>query len=336
METVPKHAPHAFAHARPWDKFKGKSVGRKEVNIRTVFRPGHKANPVLDTENVNLPTSATYGAYTGVPRSSGVALSRRNFGSHANTEDSLGPVNLEVEQATAHYRQGSSVVARQNAERVKKLEEAPPDTLRWDPNGGQQRSALVQQRRRAAALAEQEVAEAEARRLARLAPAGGPVGERAADDEAAAATAAAAARAKREVRDTLRDQPRMLNANARRHEEQRQVRQMLQEERQREQVFEAQQARQAAALDQALARGESDLASLAGKLRGGQPGTLGGASLGANASARQLLSNPDRVAALSDPRVQAALDKALNEPNGLAMQQYKHRNTTRVSAERKF
>ena len=78
------------------------------------------------------------------------------------------------------------------------------------------------------------------------------------------------------------------------------------------------------------------ISSLANKLRSGQSGMLGGSSLGANASARQLLSNPDRVAALSDPRVQAALDKALNQPNGLAMQQYKHRNTTRVSAERKF
>ena len=92
-----KHAPHAFTHARPWDKFQGKQVGRKEVNIRTVFRPGHKKNPVLDTDNDALPTSATYGAHTGVTRASGVAASRRNFGAHANT-DALGPVDLVAEQ----------------------------------------------------------------------------------------------------------------------------------------------------------------------------------------------------------------------------------------------
>ena len=321
-----KHAPHAFTHARPWDKFQGKQVGRKEVNIRTVFRPGHKKNPVLDTDNDTLPTSATYGAHTGVTRASGVAASRRNFGAHANT-DALGPVNLVAEQEnarlTAHYRMGASDVARKNAERVKRLEEAPPDSLRWNPNDSN-RNFLAQQRRRAVALAEQETAEAEMKRLAVEEQRRRPPS----DDELVAS------RAKHEVRDTLREQPRALNANARRLEEQRQVRAMLAEEKQRATAMEMQHARQAAALDDALRRGDSDLAGVAGRLQDG--GGLGNGLVGKNASARHLLSNPDRVAALSDPRVQKALDAALNQPNALAMQQYKTRNTTRVSAERKF
>ena len=43
-----------------------------------------------------------------------------------------------------------------------------------------------------------------------------------------------------------------------------------------------------------------------------------------------------REAALRDPRVQAALDKALNQPNQLAALANKTRNTTRISGERKF
>ena len=46
--------------------------------------------------------------------------------------------------------------------------------------------------------------------------------------------------------------------------------------------------------------------------------------------------NKERVAQLTDPRVQAALNVALNGPNKLAADQYKGRNTTRVSAERRF
>ena len=95
-------------------------------------------------------------------------------------------------------------------------------------------------------------------------------------------------------------------------------------------------AREQQALQDALGRGGSDLAGIASSLNAG--GSLGSAPpIGTGAAAsRQVLNNAQRVAALSDPRVQKALDAALNGPNALAAQQYKGRNTTRVSAERKF
>ncbi|KOO33977.1 hypothetical protein Ctob_012983 [Chrysochromulina tobinii] len=44
----------------------------------------------------------------------------------------------------------------------------------------------------------------------------------------------------------------------------------------------------------------------------------------------------DKVQALSDPRVIAALQAKLNEPNAASRELYKMRNTQRVSAERKY
>ena len=44
----------------------------------------------------------------------------------------------------------------------------------------------------------------------------------------------------------------------------------------------------------------------------------------------------DKVAALTNPKVTAALHAKLNEPNKLAFDQIKQRNTERVSAERKY
>ena len=48
------------------------------------------------------------------------------------------------------------------------------------------------------------------------------------------------------------------------------------------------------------------------------------------------LSKEQRAAALMDPRVQSALNAALNAPNKVAFDQIKARNTTRLSAERKY
>ena len=48
------------------------------------------------------------------------------------------------------------------------------------------------------------------------------------------------------------------------------------------------------------------------------------------------MSKAQREAALMDPRVQAELAKALNGPNKVAYDQNLTRNTTRVSAERRW
>ena len=48
------------------------------------------------------------------------------------------------------------------------------------------------------------------------------------------------------------------------------------------------------------------------------------------------LQDQAKVDALTDPRVSAALNAKLNAPNSVAAEQFKQRNTTRVSAERKY
>ena len=166
-EPLGKFSHHAYAHAQPWTTFKGKQVGRKEISAREVFRPGHKANPVLDGPE-NTSTAAVYGGGIGFqpPPLNAVERARRQFGSHSlPADDALGPVDLNMErQILAMERQIASaapVVAK------KKKDDPPPDTLRWDPtnsaqNGASKGGLAAAARRRAAAAeaAEEERASA--------------------------------------------------------------------------------------------------------------------------------------------------------------------------------
>jgi hypothetical protein len=284
METLPKHAPHAFAHARPWDKFKGKSVGRKQCSRAEVFVPGHKKNPLLEEG----PTSSgAYGAFAGgPPRASAVEISRRQFGAHSVVDDApkrgvadvLGPVDLSRERTVASHRP------------TKKLEEPPPDTLRWNPEAAGGGAAGARRREVSRRLEEAEH----------------PLQPSVPREPEAAAKAAAAAKRKNDVPlvDPLRDHscraPRAVL-----HEEKQRVRAMLEEE-----------AKAQRALPPSNAAASGVLAN------------AGVAASGMTAA--------ERRAALSDPRVQAALDKALNGPNNIAAEANRARNTQRVSAERRW
>ena len=110
-EPLGKYSHHAYAHAQPWTSFKGKQVGRKEISAREVFRPGHKANPVLDGPE-NTSTAAVYGGGIGFqpPPLNAVERARRQFGSHSlPADDALGPVDLNMErQILAMERQIAS------------------------------------------------------------------------------------------------------------------------------------------------------------------------------------------------------------------------------------
>lgn len=329
-DILPKHAHHAYTHARPWDRFKGKAVGRKEVKLSEVFRPGQKKNPVLDGPD-DLPTSQAFGAHMlssgqGPPRLSAIERSRRNFGGQGvvdeherrfgavnaqhNAADVLGPVDLNKEV-------GRSTTRRSQTQRQ---EEDAVDTLRWNPSSGQRNSLATKARRQAQAMLEEE--QQQQQQQPSVSGNGGPV--------SAARQSALVQRTKAaEVRDTLREQPRVLNERGRRNEELRQVRAMLAEEKEREAKMGAMAARQMEQMQAAL--GTDGLSTA---LSGGVA-ALGVAPTGT--SARALLANPQRVAALSDPRVQKALQQSLNAPNTMAQEQYKVRNTTQgQSAERKF
>ena len=83
MYTLPKNAPHAFAHAVPWDQFKGKRVGRKEASAKEVFKPGHKENSSITQFETS---SGAYGAHLGGPARA--IDPRKNFGGFStNTDD---------------------------------------------------------------------------------------------------------------------------------------------------------------------------------------------------------------------------------------------------------
>ena len=65
MNALPKNAPHAFAHARPWDRFQGKQIGRREISASEVFRPRHKPNAAVAVAETS---AGAYGAHvTGAP-----------------------------------------------------------------------------------------------------------------------------------------------------------------------------------------------------------------------------------------------------------------------------
>ena len=297
--TLPKHQPHAFAKARPWDQFKGKQIGRKEANRKEIFVPGHKENVAMEA---GMTSSGAYGAFAGGPaRAPAVETSRRQFGAHAQTKDDvLGPVDLQRERSAAAGGMGGEPARRP---RKSKLEEPPPDTLRWAP-GAQSGSPEASSRRR----------QVEARLLALQNSPPHPLGPPLAEggpgaDEArlAASAARVAARHRKDAAppvDSLRGLATRpgKNENALRHEEQQLVRRMLEAEK-----------------SQYARRGGADL----------------GSALGEHA---HLVSGTqvDRTAALQDPRVQMALDAALNAPNKVAAEHNLRRNTTRASAERRW
>ena len=274
----PKHAPHSYAHAKPWDKFQGKAVGRKEVSRKKIFVPGHKGNADLES---GLTSSGAIGAHAGIGRAPAVETSRRNFGAWAQTtnDDILGPVDLPRER-TMTGGSGHAPPSR--------LEEPPPDTLRWNPES--QRGGLAGARRRQVErlmAAEQEP----------------PVDANATSGKSAARVAARRKAAVPEDPFHAGGQ-RARSERALKHEHQLMVRQQI--------------------ADEAKA--------YAAAPRGDAMGVM--AANGYSGSG--VMTAAERAAALTDPRVKAALDHALNKPNRVAADHNKGRNTTRISAERRF
>lgn len=256
------------------------------MSAKTVFRPGHKANPALEGQT----SGGGYGAgltFEPAPAAAVVNTSRRQFGSYSlpaeepsyASYDSLGPVDLQMERSLPPPKS------------KKKAEEPPPDTLRWDPSAqGGGRGGLAATARRKAAIAAEEAAAATARAMQQQQPHQG------------------ASRLPRPEQRELTEPPnrRERTEAGLRYEEQMRARAVVEAER-------AEQEQRAAAV------------KAAAMARGGQPLYY-----------NKLLADESKVAAMSDPRVQAALQAKLNEPNTLAAQQYKSRNTTRVSSERKY
>ena len=270
-EASGKHAPHAFVHAQPWTKFRGKQVGRKEISLLTVHKPGHKANSSLEAPTA----SSAYGAFAAnsAPRTEAVSRARRAFGSYGlPSEDAIGPVDIDAER-TEKYKY-------QALRKSGKAEEPPADSLRWNPEGPTGgRGALAAAARRRAQEAQ---AEAEAAQV-RAAPRPQPLREL--------------------PNETLTDAPgaRVRTEKGLRYEEQRRVREKLEAER------------------------VATAAAAAEALRERNAGWV-----------HNVLKDKERVSQLTDPRVQAELNKALNEPNRVAAEQFRARNTQRLSAERKY
>jgi hypothetical protein len=304
--SVPKHMPHSYAHARPWDQFNGKTVGRKAISLKDVHRPGHKKNAALgelDLDDCYSASSGVYGAFLGGPgRAPAAVTSRKNFGSWACTDeqqhrDVLGPVDLSRERPGAQQQNLPIGGGRSSASK----QAEPEDTLRW--NGTNQQGLAAARRRR------QAQAEAEAIVSQRQPSSSG--GEGGAPPLPSGAAAAARRSASERVpTDTLRDVPRARSEKALRHEEQLRVRERLERER----------------MESAAAAASAREASLGLDLpMGALPHKT-----------RSVLANPERVAALTDPRVTAALTHKLKAPNSVAYQQNLTRNTTRLSAERRY
>ena len=286
-EATGKDAPHARANAQPWTKFKGKQVGRKEVSLLTVHRPGHKANAALEEPTA----SGAYGGFYDNGRAPVVQISRKQFGAFSlshdqrHPHDSLGPVDLEAER---HHHQFVSQLPR------KKGAQETVDTLRWNGQSEGGRGALAAAvRRKAAAAAEEEA------------------------KQVAAASRAEGSHVRPDATATSRPPPKELTApigyenvarseKALRYEEALRVRTQL----------EQQTAEEAAAVQ----RDHEAASARDGRAEFFHPA----------------LRDKEKVAALSNPKVQAALDAALNGPNRLAFEQHRARNTQRLSAERKY
>lgn len=324
MHSLPKNAPHAYVHAQPWTKFRGKAVGRREIGHKEVFRPWHKENAAL--AEVAATSAGAIGAFApgaAPQRAPAVATSRRQFGSYALTDemphqgavDALGPVNLLSERRQE----------RRPAPLPNKSDE-PVDTLRWNPRSGatdgskpreseslpppSDTASVSMSRRRAMAQRMVEQEEREARTAA----------EAAARLEKTAAKAAAA-RALHAVPAAPDPAERRGRSEAAQRHEMRKLVRAQEEERQRREV--------------------EATPTLADYTRPGGAAAASGQALPLAAVARThaehaILSDDAKVAALSDARVVKALDQALNAGNRLMAEQYKGRNTTRVSAERRF
>ena len=289
-EMQGKHAPHAFAHARPWDTFKPKVVSKKQVSTLEAFKPGHKANAALG-EDVST-SSGAYGAFTAQPRLDPNIIRRRAFGSYALDDDALGPVDLNAEKA-ARPTQGEPVYVS----RIKRLnEEPPPDTLRWNGDSGRGgRGGLAAEARRkaaeAAAEAEAEQAAAAAKKAAPPAPPRAPpmpANGKSKELTAAPGAPIQGARTEKGMQYELK-----LRARQRIEEEKREAKRAHEEE------------------------------MVAFRAAGPQ-------------FFHPALQDKAKVDAMLDPRVTAALNAKLNAPNSVAAEQFKQRNTTRVSAERKY
>ena len=305
-EASGKHAPHSFAKAQPWTKFRGKQVGRKEVALKNVHRPGHKANAVLEEPTA----SSAIGAYWGVERAPVVNTMRRQFGAfghEARETDALGPVDHNAERAAIEYHNNFMAQQMPAAPRRGRLNtDPPPDTLRWngdESQGGRGSLAAAARRKAAEAAAEEEAKAAADRRKAesmlnaKLAAGG---------EGAGAVHPAVLARGKGDVAEPIGRENVGRSERALRHEEQVRVRHQLEEQKRAEAAQ--------------LAAGRAAAAA-----RGGAPEFY-----------HPLLADKAKVAALTNPKVTAALHAKLNEPNKLAFDQIKQRNTERVSAERKY
>ena len=299
MYTLPKNAPHAFAHAVPWDQFKGKRVGRKEASAKEVFKPGHKENASITQFETS---SGAYGAHLGGPARA--IDPRKNFGGFStNTDDDAtakGLAQMQIYQQNDSLGPVDLVQERRHVTRTQKLEADAVDTLRW--NGGERHSSALVNRRRAA-----EVAAAAS--MPHPLEAKTPTQENEGGDDSVSAKRRAALAAKRKDDAPPVDPLRARVGKgeiAQRHADQQRVRAMLEEERKNAEVAKAN------AVD----------ARMLGPHGYGNKG--GG------------MSQEERRAALQDPRVQAALDQALNGPNRVAYQQNLTRNTTRASAERRW
>lgn len=251
-------------------------------------------------------TSSAYGAgLGGPPRASAVDTSRRNFGMYAHNEkptdsnaDALGPVNLALERVNIQPAPSSHGISV----RKSKLEEPPPDTLRWNPGAASEGSAVVARRRKAHSLVDEQ------QEQLTLPPQRAPEPTMGKQHDPMERVLAVRARNKDNAEvpfDNLRSGgERARSDRAVKHEETMRVRDMIATEKANIQSY-------------VHAPHAGGIAGIAG---------LGGAAL----------TKEQRVAALQDPRVQAALDQALNAPNRVAADQYKARSTTRLSAERKY
>jgi len=211
MNTLPKHAPHAYAHARPWDRFKGKEVGRKEVSRKEIFVPGHKENVALES---GLTSGGAYGAFAGgPPRASGIETSRRSFGAYAATEDARGNGGRPAAGTSPAGRHAADVLgpvdlAREHSRsavrlRASKLEEPPPDTLRWNPEA-QTGGGVGARRRHVNRLLEEENERQAAAQAAQAAQAASGDERVGVDGKTSAQRAAARRKDRAPAEDTLR------------------------------------------------------------------------------------------------------------------------------------
>ena len=117
---IPKHMHHERARALPWDSFKGAQVGRKEVSLRKVCRPGREKPVAGSAEEENMSAASAYGSFAGVGRASAKATSRKMFGAHAQAEEEFDPWARTSDQVGGHtgVSRGTTLRASPMVERV--------------------------------------------------------------------------------------------------------------------------------------------------------------------------------------------------------------------------